>query len=647
MSESLAADGPDGSFAPSDQAGHHGQPGDASHSPPLSGQVALCHRLLTITAEDELEAQPAAVRASQGGLGGSVAGWLVADARIDNRAELAGKLGLSSGDVATMPDSAFIGQAWQRWGQDCVQHLIGSFAFAVWDASAEQFFLARDHSGDRPLYYRRTPEYFAFATTGRAIRACPGVSCELDDRQLARDLIGLPPEYPKTRFRDVLQLAPGHSLVVRRDDAVHRRYWQIDSLAPVRFARDDEYVEAFREIFDEAVRCRLRTRGAVAAELSAGLDSGSVAATAARLLTPSRTTLPVYTAVPCPGFSGIVRPHLIADEGRYAADVAAMYPNMVHHRIDAMGSDMLRELARIYPLLDIPHTAALNAVWSNLIFDHAAAGGVNVMLTGSLGNFAFSYSGDEMLSQSFRRGHWLKTLMQAWRLRRAGLSSGRNAASLTLFSMLPWALRRRIDPLIRDTGIEGSALRFDRARYFDAVDQFRRHSFVSQGSLPHVMGVAFQLNQYGDYNASARATWGIDTRDPTADKRVFEFCAAIPQEQFAVGGQGRSLARRAMHGRLPESTLQRKQKGTQAADWYESLSSIHGELSQELALQERSPGARRLLDLERMRAALDHWPETAQEAIRNEDVYQAVIPRGIAVGYFIRRVEQEAAGRPR
>ena len=78
------------------------------------------------------------------------------------------------------------------------------------------------------------------------------------------------------------------------------------------------YVEAFLEIFDEAVRCRLRTTGAIATELSAGLDSGAVAATAARLLAPTGATLSAYTAVPRPGFSGIVPYGLIADEGPYA-----------------------------------------------------------------------------------------------------------------------------------------------------------------------------------------------------------------------------------------------------------------------------------------------------------------------------------------
>jgi asparagine synthase (glutamine-hydrolysing) len=176
----------------------------------------------------------------------------------------------------------------------------------------------------------------------------------------------------------------------------------------------------------------------------------------------------------------------------------------------------------------------------------------------------------------------------------------------------------------------------------DAAGQFRRYRFTHTSKLPHLMETQFQQNQYGDYNAATSAGWGIETRDPTADKRVFEFCAAIPQEQFVAGGEGRSLARRAMRGRLPDATLRRKEKGTQAADWYESLSRIRGELAAELALQAQSAGARRLIDLERLREAVDDWPRTAREAALKDELYQSAIPRGMAVGYFIRRMEEEA-----
>jgi asparagine synthase (glutamine-hydrolysing) len=190
--------------------------------------------------------------------------------------------------------------------------------------------------------------------------------------------------------------------------------------------------------------------------------------------------------------------------------------------------------------------------------------------------------------------------------------------------------------------LDWTALNPEAAQEFNALDQLRRYHFTRRSALPHLMETQFLNNQYGDYNAATSAGWQIETRDPTADKRVFEFCAAIPPEQFLVGGQGRSLIRRAMRGRLPESTLTRAEKGTQAADWYESLGKIRAELATELDRIAQSPIARRLLDLDLLRGALDPWPATAAEAARRSGLYQSAIPRGLAVGYFIRRNQAES-----
>jgi asparagine synthase (glutamine-hydrolysing) len=612
--------------------------GNEARSLRNSADVAFGYRLRKITAEDACESQP--LVSPDGRL------WLVADTRIDNREQLGDALDIAPNELSNLADSSIVLKAWQQWGSGCVDRLLGAFAFAVWDSVAEQLFLARDHSGARPLHFRASEESFAFATTARAILGVPGVSHELDEMQLALDLFGLPPEPFRTRFREIREIPPGHCLLVTRESAlkaVPRRYWHFDRLAPVRFKRDQDYVEAFLEIFDEAVRCRLRTTGEVATELSAGLDSGSVAATAARLLGVQGKTLAAYTAVPRPGFSGLVGRGLIADEGPFAAQVAAFYPNIRHHLVDSTGSDMLRELARIFPFLDLPTPGPLNLVWANSIADRVAASGAKVLLCGALGNFTISYMGHELPRASYRSGHWVRAFRQAWELRRIGLSSGRNAASLTIFASLPWALRSRIDPLIRNVTLDGIAIAPERARELDLLDRARRQFFRRQTVLPYVMEQSFQNNQYGDHNAACSAGWGIETRDPTADKRVYEFCAAIPPEQFVVGGRGRSLIRRAMQGRLPPAVVDSREKGTQAADWYESLSAILPQIREELKLLAESPGARRLLDLDRLRGAVDRWPKTAAEAFEHPGLCEAGLPRAISVGYFIRRCEAEAA----
>jgi asparagine synthase (glutamine-hydrolysing) len=594
---------------------------------------ALGHYLIRITPEDELERQP--LRGDEDGW------WLLADARIDNREELAGRLGISQNILPTLSDSQIIARSWLHWERGCVDYLVGAFAFVIWKPTQNQFFLVRDHAGDRPLFYAKTVEGFAFATSVHAILACPGVDADLCEEQLARDLVGLPPTFGNTRFRNVQTLPPGCTLTVRPDSVQLKRYWRYDALPRISFSKNEEYVEAFLEIFDEAVRCRLRCSGQIASELSSGLDSGSVTATAAVLLAQQGRSLNAYTSIPRPNSSASGRHcgKVIEDEGPFAAELAALYPNINHTFIDSGQSDMLRELEKAFHFLGLPCAGPLNLIWVHRILDCMKASGAKVLLNGALGNFTISYTGDEHIYPLFHKGAWLETLREARRLRKIGLSSGRHTLSLTLFSVLPWDIRRRLDPLIRQTRLGFSAIHTDFAKAANLVDHFRRYTFERTTDLPRCQETYFHRNQYGDYNAAANIGWEVDVRDPTADKRIYEFCVSIPPEQYLVGEQGRSLIRRAMAQRLPTNTLMRTLRGAQSADWFESLSDVRIALEGEINQLRTSSLANRLIDLDRLSGAVRNWPRS-RDAVREIDLYQYALPRGIACGFFIRRAEE-------
>jgi asparagine synthase (glutamine-hydrolysing) len=139
----------------------------------------------------------------------------------------------------------------------------------------------------------------------------------------------------------------------------------------------------------------------------------------------------------------------------------------------------------------------------------------------------------------------------------------------------------------------------------------------------------------GVNNGAAAAGWQIEQRDPTLDKRIFEFCFGIPIEQYLVGGQSRSLIRRAMEGRLPESTRRRTTRGLQAADWYLTVGAARPQLSAELTRIERSPLVRHVLDTARLRVLLDTWPESGYQTSRVSDTWHLALTRGMAAGSFL------------
>ena len=241
------------------------------------GAAGLAHLALDLTPGSSRERQPTVDH--QDGL------VLTSDARIDNRDELVRALG----DGGYLPDEApteadIILAAYRRWGEACPGHIIGDFAFAIWDERREILFAARDPMGMRALYYRVEPRRVLFATEVKQILAAPDIQARLFEPAVAAFLAsttGLP-EW--TYYQGIAQLPPAHALSA--DAGGHRtwRYWAIDPGYEIRYTEEGQYAEHFAEIFKEAVRCRLRSSKPVGIFLSGGMDSGSVASTAGWLL---------------------------------------------------------------------------------------------------------------------------------------------------------------------------------------------------------------------------------------------------------------------------------------------------------------------------------------------------------------------------
>ena len=585
--------------------------------------------------EDRIDRQP---------LSGIHVTALVADVRLDNREQLAAELGIATQTLLSMADSALILAAWERWQEQCVHHLQGAFAFAVWNQAEQHLFLARDHSGERPLYYSALDHSFAFASMPKGLHPLPFVGSEIDEGYAAHWLamVNTPPDL--TIFRRITLLGAGCSLSVRRGRMQLQRYWQTDGLAELRLRSVAGYLECFTEQFDRAVRVRLRTIGGISAHLSGGLDSSSVAATAAGMLAAQGQTLTCFTAVPKPGFIGLVgsKTHF-ADEGDAAAEVVALYPNMRHERIAAGNTSFLDEIDRMNGLYDMPCFVPHNEMWSSAIYKRAREQGITLLLGGNCGNATISYEGLPALSTWFRSGQWGKLARVAWQLRRARATSTRLLVRHAVWPSLPLSLRRLTDPHLRSFSLSYTLLHPEVVARLDLA----RAAFLDYSKPPGDGRIMLRnLLTYGDVSETHTASqggWQIDYRDPTYDRGVIEFCLAVPLEEFMRGGQLRSLVRRAMAGRLPESTRRRTMRGRQSADWYLNMAAVHGEMVDEVQRLQRSPLASRMLDLQRMRSLIDNWPTSGFDRNDVASPYNAALSRGFAMGRFLMKYDPDLA----
>ena len=566
---------------------------------------------------------------------------LVADVRLDNRADLARELGLVHPEG--LPDSSFLMAAWVRWGPACVDHLLGGFAFAVWTPGSREIFAARDHTGERPLFYHRGKDLFALASMPQGLLALPGVCGGFQEPYIADWLAGLYRYRSMTFFEGIDRLPAGHFLLFTPNSFQCRQYWHPANAKPTRYRRDEDYAEALLEIFDHATGARLRSIKPVGSFLSAGLDSSSVTASAARLLAVQGEKLTAFTSVPRPDYNGILLPGRLPYEGDGAAAIARLYPNIEHVIVHGHGHDLLDTMKVWTDAWDVPAPNLVNLLWMTSIFDQAKQHGIGVMLGGDMGNCTISWNHWCILGHLFMRGRWVNLAQLVHGLRSRGVISFKTAARFATQSLVPRRLTRTImsrrnrdtySPLINPEWM---------ARY-NIEDRMLDRMYCAPSDPMKEHSQFFDFCDLGSTNAMTFAVNQVEVRDPTADRRVFEFCFSIPPEQFLTGGQSRSLVRRAMKDRLPEAILQQTKRGQQSADWYLFVGEALPSLRRELALMTQSPAVRQALDLPRVQTLLDTFPQSGYETTQVRMLWHLALTYSFSLGYFLR--SHEAAFAP-
>jgi asparagine synthase (glutamine-hydrolysing) len=566
---------------------------------------------------------------------------LIADLRIDNRPELLRDLGIRAGDQ--IADSSLLAAAWMRWGEDCVGHLIGDFAFAVWEPRRQRIVCARDHFGRKPLHYLEQGPLFAFASFPMGLCALPDVSPVVDETMIAMRLALLPEAGERSFFRDIRRLPPGHLLIAERHGVTLRRYWRPDPERRITFSKDSDYVENFRALFDEAVRCRLRSTGPVGALLSGGFDSSSVSAAAARLLAEAGNPLTAFTSVPNPASGGAAPKQRFGDESHHAAAVADLYPNMRHVLVEPAPGCLLDFLGEFRIWNNLPEGLPAMAPYRHAMATAIERQGIRTMLNGAMGNITISYDGLALLPDLIRRGKWVRWAREAARLKQSN------------WMRFPALLRSSFGPFIPRLRRSRSAALHSLQRYSmihpaflsaagvaDIVEAFDREGRSrSKGDSRHLRAAAFLRQDKGASNAGASMS-AADSRDPTADKRLAEFCLAIPDEQFLRDGQRKYLLRRAFAERLPPMILEERRKGMTGADWHLRVAPYRDRFAEAVERIAQSPIAQTCLDIPRMRRAVDHWPENGWSGAAVIHEYRLGLCRAISAGEFICWVESGA-----
>lgn len=489
--------------------------------------------------------------------------WVIYNGEIYNFKELMDDLSRRGHVFRTRCDTEVIVHAWEEWGERCVHHFRGMFAFAVWDRHRSTLFLARDRLGIKPLYYALLPDgHFIFGSEFKALLAHPNLPRQLDPLAVEDYFaFGYIPD-PRTIFRHAEKLAPGHTLTLRRGATVlePRQYWDI-ALEPQTLGSESAVEEALIEKLREAVNIRLIAEVPLGAFLSGGVDSSAVVAAMAQLSKEPVRTCSI-------GFS-----ESAFDETRYAKQVARRY-GTDHYcaQVDQDDFDLIDKLAGIY---DEPY-ADSSAIPTYKVCGLARQR-VKVALSGD--------GGDELFA-GYRRYRWHLHEQQVRGLLPLSLRRPLFGGLGRLYPKLDWAPRifrakTTFQALSRDA-LEGyfhgvtlmsnglrdslfSAAMRRELQGYEALDVLRRHA--QQGPEHPLLQVQYlDMKTYlpGDILTKvdrASMAHGLEVRVPLLDHPFVEWASGLDPSLKYQGGEGKYILKRALRPHLSDEILYRQKMG--------------------------------------------------------------------------------------
>ncbi len=559
--------------------------------------AAIGSRLQVILPEDIYDHQPVHSQNSRF--------ILVADVRLDNRDELAHALGISPYTAKTLADADFLLAAYEKWREKCPEYLIGDFAFAVWDTVEKRLFLARDQLGVKPLFYCQTQDSFAFSTMPPGLFDLPGLNKTLDFQSL-RNLAFVIRDFEMNNsyFEDIKKILPAHAAIISLDGNWRTwRYWDLSVSDRLTLNSDAAYQEAFLEHVNTAVRCRLRSIGGVASQLSGGFDSATVTTIAARQLADQNKTLHAYTSVPELDWVSEDRRH-ISNEFPYAAQIAGLFPNIVHKAVSTREMKIIPFMNDFQEKACIPGMNITNSMWIRKISDSAVSDGTKVLLTGEFGNFTISYNGSHIYDECIRDKNYFQFLANICKNTKS--TSARSKIRLAieiLFPYLPEFLQSNLNQYIREKhfladytyGLSPIAMQ-DKKFLKYVTTQGRYSNFTRRWLDSRTWRRAFAFgHNLAEFNKYLTVS-GIEKRDPTSDIRLLEFLQKIPVSQFNQNQEKSLLLKTTLKNYWPNDYIINRIKGLQAEDTFQRILNERDEIEKILGYFNKNSKYKDIID---------------------------------------------------
>jgi Asparagine synthase (glutamine-hydrolyzing) len=508
----------------------------------LSDNVALGHCLLKVYPQQVYEHCPLTAYNC----------IITADARLDNRNELAALLEIDRSVLDKTSDPEIILQAYKRWGENCTSYLEGEFAFAIWDTDNQKLFAATDHIGFRPFFYYDSPEQFIFCSEIKGVVAAKPCPNYFNEESLIEYFYrkGTP---NITYNKEVFALCGGNVLTIREGKMAYRKYWNLESTGKYNFKKDEDWYDCTRELLYRAVEKRLNPDVPTGITLSGGLDSTSIACILSELLMKKNKPLYAFSSVLPLDYKGIEK-----DERHYIEIVGKHCPNIIQTYVEAPG---------VGPFSDLEEAFKIEETFPNTFFymdkallDAAATKNVRSLFSGFGGDFWISWKGDTVIYELMKSRRFFEALVL---MNRLGKEENKSFYSIARSSCLghssTFKYLKQKAGLSKNDEIGSSLLEIKpistdiRPRKYNSQMQ----NLVNRGQIGRITGML----------ANRNSNMLSDSLTPLFDKNLLTLLSDMPLALHLKNGKRRSVLRETVKGIVPESIYIRKDKMAFSPDY--------------------------------------------------------------------------------
>lgn len=494
---------------------------------------------------------------------------LAASCRIDNREELFQKLELK-GEVFganSISDMEVILATYEKFGSSCVQHLIGDFAFVVWDKKEKKLFMTKDHLGIRPLFYLKNNHFLIFSTSITGIKAAFPERLAINQLYIAYILKNYIPPVEITFFELIYRLKPAHYYCLDgiTGAGIEKNYWKLTPVDISELKTDEERLKKLSEIFSQAITGRIRTYKNIGSQLSGGLDSSAITVMVSRLI--HKENLHTFSFILNEKTRAYSELGIDEQDTQNTIISFADLKKENHHPIeDFHFEDVFDELR--HSNLIMGGYAHSDCIWQATLFKEAQKSNVGIMFSG--------FPGDECISNSGALYYYDYIYHKDWKKLWEFVKEFKLQA---LKKVVMYFYSKKLGTFfIGYVKLQGQRNLLDSSSKWNKIKCTKKEMFGPYTFYPSFKENLIELvcREHVCFRSESENAYalqcGIETAYPLADIRLLQLAISLPVEMYKPNPLSRTLFRRLCSAILPDSVrLQSKNNGASTLAFFDYI----------------------------------------------------------------------------